>query len=208
MRLDESTGARMDRPDRYTRTAIALHWLVAALVLAQLAWGVWMQTIPKQPVGPRVDAFNLHKSLGMLILGLVMVRLGWRLTHRPPPLPPMPRWQALGARASHAILYLALIAQPIIGFLGSAASGYPVRLFGTTLPPLMARHDALKAELSGAHAAVATVLVATIAVHVAAAMRHALARDGVIERMWPRRTGAAARAQVPPREASRANVAS
>ena len=75
----------MDRPHRYSRTAIALHWLVAALVVAELAWGPWMQTIPKQPVGPRVDAFNAHKSLGILILALVLVRLGWRLAHRPPP---------------------------------------------------------------------------------------------------------------------------
>jgi cytochrome b561 len=177
-------------------------------VLAQLAWGLWMQTIPKQPVGPRVDAFNLHKSLGMLILALVLVRLGWRLAHRPPPLPPMRRWQALGARASHATLYVALIAQPVIGFVGSAASGYPVRLFGVTLPALMARHDALKAAMSSAHVAVATVLAATIAVHVAAAVRHARARDGVIERMWPRRARGEATGQLPPREASRANVAS
>lgn len=188
----------MDRPHRYSRTAIALHWLVAALVVAELAWGPWMQTIPKQPVGPRVDAFNAHKSLGILILALVLVRLGWRLAHRPPPLPPMPRWRALGARASHAILYLALVAQPLVGFMGSAASGYPVRLFGVVLPPLMDRHDALKAALSSAHAAVATVLAATIAVHVAAALWHARAGDGVIERMWPRRRGDAIRQRAAP----------
>ena len=83
-----------DETSRYTRTAIALHWLVAVLVIAQIAWGWWMQEIPKQPVGPRVDAFNLHKSVGMTIFALMALRLGWRLGHPPPPLPAMPGWQA------------------------------------------------------------------------------------------------------------------
>ena len=81
----------MSRCDRYTRTAVVLHWVVAALVLAQFAWGWFMQTIPKQPPGWRADAFNLHKSVGLLILALMLVRLGWRLSQRPPPLPPQER---------------------------------------------------------------------------------------------------------------------
>jgi len=66
--------------DRYSRTAIALHWLIAALVILQFGWGWWMQEIPKQPVGPRVDAFNLHKSIGMTIFALMAARLAWRRT--------------------------------------------------------------------------------------------------------------------------------
>ncbi|NDP43406.1 MAG: hypothetical protein GZ089_11935 [Aromatoleum sp.] len=68
------------RSERYTNIAIALHWLIAALVAAQIGWGWWMQEIPKQPVGPRVDAFNLHKSVGLTLLALTLLRLGWRLS--------------------------------------------------------------------------------------------------------------------------------
>lgn len=170
---------------RYTRTAVALHWLIAALVIAQIAWGWWMQGIAKDPVGPRVDAFNLHKSTGMLILALMLVRLGWRLCHPPPALPPMPRWQRIAARASHALLYTALIAQPVLGYLGSVASGYPVRVFGVELPAWGERNPVLKDAMGRAHLAVAVLLMAAITVHVGAALRHAVSRDGVMRRMLP-----------------------
>src|SRR4029079_6811662 len=78
---------------RYTTTAIVLHWVIAGLVCVQFAWGWWMQDIPKQPVGPRVDAYNLHKSFGMVLFALMLLRLGWRIGHPAPPLPAMPRWQ-------------------------------------------------------------------------------------------------------------------
>src|ERR1700686_301141 len=82
-----------DYATRYTTTAIVLHWLIAAAVIVLIGWGWWMQTIPKLPVGPRVDAFNLHKSIGMTVLLLMLVRIGGRARHRPPPLMPMPRWR-------------------------------------------------------------------------------------------------------------------
>ena len=66
----------MPPSDRYTRTAILLHWLIAVAVIVQFGWGWWMQDIPKQPVGPRVDAFNFHKSLGLTILVLMCIRVG------------------------------------------------------------------------------------------------------------------------------------
>ncbi len=172
---------------RYTRTAIALHWLLALLVIAQIAWGWWMQGIAKLPVGPRVDAFNLHKSMGMLILALMLVRIAWRAGHPPPPLPPMARWQRIAANVSHALLYAALVAQPVIGYLGSAWSGFPVRLFGFALPIWTSSHPVRKDAMSNAHLVVGIVLMMAIALHVAAALRHAAARDGVLARMLPRR---------------------
>ena len=69
----------MSPSDRYSRTAIALHWLIALAVIGQFAWGWWMQDIPKQPPGPRVDAFNLHKSIGLTILALMCVRVALAL---------------------------------------------------------------------------------------------------------------------------------
>ncbi|MEP7062832.1 MAG: cytochrome b [Betaproteobacteria bacterium] len=171
---------------RYTHTAIALHWLVAALVIAQVAWGWWMQGLAKDPVGPRVDAFNLHKSAGALIFALMLVRLGWRIGHRPPPLPPMPRWQHAAARLSHGLLYATLLAQPVIGYLGSVWSGYPVRLFGIVLPVWGGRHPELKDAMSDLHLVVAILLMIAIGLHVTAALRHAAKHDGVLQRMLPR----------------------
>ncbi len=171
-------------PQRYTRTAVLLHWLIAAMVSVQFCWGWWMQTIPKQPVGPRVDAFNLHKSVGLTLLALMLVRLGWRLAHRPPPLPPMPAWQALAARATHGALYVALLVQPLTGYLGSVFSGYPVKYFGLALPPWAGAHPALKDFLSAVHLATSWVLAAAVALHVAGAAKHALVdRDGLLARM-------------------------
>jgi cytochrome b561 len=174
--------------DRYTRTAMALHWLIAAVVVAQFAWGWSMQEIPKQPPGLRADAFNLHKSIGLTILLLMMVRLGWRALHPPPPLPPMPAWQARLAHANHALLYGALFVMPIAGYLGSAWSGYPVKYFGWTLPSWAAKHPELKDLCSTVHFASSWVLLAAVALHVAAAAKHAIVdRDGVLQRMLPRR---------------------
>jgi cytochrome b561 len=173
---------------RYTRTAIALHWIVAALVVVQVAWGWGMQEIGKQPQGLRADAFNVHKSIGIAILVLTVVRLGWRVAHRPPPLPPMPRWQRLLAHANHAVLYAALIVMPVAGFLGSVYSGYPIRAFGVTWPVLASRDDALKAAMSAVHLWTSFVLVAAIGLHVAGVGKHALVdRDGLLRRMLPRR---------------------
>ncbi len=170
--------------ERYTRTAIALHWLIALLVVAQFAWGWWMQTIPKQPPGIRADAFNLHKSVGLTIFALMVLRLAWRLRHRAPPLPPMPRWQAGLARCTHAALYAALLIQPLAGYLGSVFSGYPVKYFGMTLPAWGMRHEALKDLLSGVHLAVSWIIAALVLLHVAGALKHAwIERDGLLARM-------------------------
>src|SRR5512139_1692329 len=159
---------------RYTRVAVALHWSIAALVMGQFAWGWWMQGIPKQPVGPRVDAFNLHKSIGMTIFLLMVLRLAWRWRHPPPPLPPMPAWQAAAARATHVLLYVALLLQPIFGYLGSEVSGYPVKYFGMTLPGWAGKHEALKDALSIAHLVNSWVLATLVTLHVAGALKHAL----------------------------------
>lgn len=168
---------------RYTRPAVVLHWLIAAAVAAQIAWGWLMQTIPKSPPGLRADAFNVHKSVGLCIFALMLVRLGWRLAHAPPPLPPLPRWQLHAAKAVHAALYAALFVMPIAGYLGSVFSGYPIKWFGVTLPGWYPRAPLLKEWMSALHLATSVLLVSLVALHVAGALRHALRGDGVVARM-------------------------
>ena len=174
----------MPPSERYTRTAIALHWLIALAVIAQFTWGWWMQTIPKQPPGLRADAFNFHKSVGLTILALMMLRLLWRVRHPAPALPAMPKWQACLARGNHALLYIALFVQPLAGYLGSVYSGYPVKLFGMTLPAWGRADPTLKDFFSAVHYVNSWVLAGAVALHVAAALKHAFVdRDGLLSRM-------------------------
>ena len=169
---------------RYTRTAIALHWLIAIVVIGQIALGFWMQEIPKQPVGPRVNAFNLHKSIGLTVLMLMVVRLAWRATHAPPPPVAMPAWQERAARLSHWLLYACLFVQPLSGYLGSVFSGYTVRYFGLVLPAWADKNAMLKDVLSDVHAITGWILIGAIALHVAAALKHHFVdRDGLLHRM-------------------------
>jgi YVTN family beta-propeller protein len=175
-----------DSARRYTLTAAMLHWLIAAAVICMIAFGWWMQGIPKDPAGPRVNAYNLHKSLGILIFFLMLVRLAWRATHRPPPFPPMPRWQAWLARANHRLLYISLLLMPLAGFLGSAFSGRAIVLFGHALPAWFARNDAISSACRFVHLGLSWFLVAAISLHLAGAFKHRLIdRDGVLARMWP-----------------------
>jgi len=181
----------MNLPDtgpRYTKVAVTLHWLIAALVVAQLTLGWWMIEIPKQPVGVRAFWFNLHKSIGMTIAGLVLVRIAWRFRHPAPPLPAcVPAWQRRAASISHALLYACLLGMPLVGFLGSTYSGYPIKYFGITLPTWGYKSDPLKGFFSSVHLGLAWLFMTLIVLHTGAALKHLLInRDAVFWRMWPR----------------------
>jgi cytochrome b561 len=171
---------------RYGAVAIALHWTIAALAVAQVSLGWWMITLPDK-TGVQRDWFNLHKSLGLTIGMLMLARLAWRLAHPAPPYPPaLPRWQAIAARANHGLLYAALIAQPIAGYVGSSFTRYPIKYFGITLPSWGWDAPALKTLFSNIHFALACLIVALVALHIAAALRHLVRGDGIFERIWPR----------------------
>jgi cytochrome b561 len=175
--------SRFEPPPRYAPFAVALHWIVAALVLLQVTWGWLMQEVPKVPAGLRADTFNVHKSTGLVLLALMLFRLGWRLRHPPPSLDGLPRWQRTAARVNHLLLYAVLLLMPIAGYLGSEWSGYPVKWFGLTLPSWSGPHPALKDAMSDVHLALGVVLVVAVAVHVTAVLLHARAGDEVATRM-------------------------
>jgi len=183
--FDERVGVT---EPRYTRTAVLLHWVVAGMVFVQFPWGWWMQSIAKIPVGPRVNAYNLHKSIGLSILALVVARLVCRLMHQPPALPSMPAWQRRAARINHSLLYLVIVAMPIVGYLGSAFSGYPVKYFGWTLPSWSARHDTLKDVMSQVHLGLSFLLGGLVLLHLAAVIKHTVqgGRALLMRMAWPR----------------------
>jgi cytochrome b561 len=188
----------MPKSQRYTTVAVVLHWIVALVVIGQFALGWLMQEIPKSPPGQRAAVFNVHKSIGLTILLLMLVRLAWRLGHPPPALPPMPRWQARTALANHRLLYALLIVMALAGYLGSSFSGYPVRFFGLVLPSWAAKNDAMKELMSNVHLACAWLLAAAVALHLAAVVKHALVdHDGLLARMgWRTGTPRAGEARV------------
>ena len=172
--------------ETYTRTAIVLHWLIAAGVFAQITLGWWMIGIPKSPPGLRAYWFNVHKSIGITLGVLIVLRVLWRLAHRAPALPgSVPRWQRIAARISHAGLYVCMMLMPLTGYLGSSFTKYPIKYFGYTLPHWGWESPALKELMSQVHYLTVVVFMVLIAVHVAAALKHLLqGNDGVFRRMW------------------------
>jgi cytochrome b561 len=186
MKLEEPPVSAV-RTERYTRTAIVLHWLIGLTVLAQIGLGLWMIGIPKSPPGIRAYWFNVHKSIGITIGLLVLVRVAWRLAHHPPALPmSLRRWQRAAARVSHYALYVCMLVMPLSGYLGSSFTKYPIKYFGLTLPHWGWDAPHLKELTSQVHLVTVCVFIALIVLHVAAALKHRFVdRDGVFERMFP-----------------------
>lgn len=174
--------------DQYTRTAVALHWLVAGLIIAAVFLGWTMTSMAISPA--RLKAFNYHKWVGVTVLALAVFRLAWRLGHRPPPLLPMPRWQQLAAHGGHALLYLLMLVVPLSGWIYSNATGYPVVYLGKLpLPNLVGKDRALADTWQQIHVTLATALAVLVALHVLAALQHHfLHKDNTLRRMirWPR----------------------
>ncbi|WP_064697408.1 cytochrome b [Rhizobium aegyptiacum] len=171
---------------RYGAIAQGLHWLIAALVGALFAIGWFMTSLPPSP--DTIKVFNLHKSIGVAVLALMLLRVGWRLLSPPPPLPSSMSWIAqCAAKLCHLALYLLLFAQPLVGLLHSGAANFPVVVFGLfTLPALGVPDDALKQRLEDVHGLLAWITLVVIALHVGAALRHhLLLKDGVLRRMLP-----------------------
>jgi cytochrome b561 len=175
-------------PTRYTRTAIALHWLIAAAVLGQIAFGWYLELIPLG-TPPRAAVVNLHKSTGLVIGLLIVFRLAWRLTHTPPPLPEsMPAWEKSAARVNHVLLYACMLIMPIAGYTASNFSRFGVKFFNAvTLPPWGVDDRDIYALFNGLHVGTSYVFVTLIALHLLAAAKHLVfPRHAILRRMLPR----------------------
>jgi len=168
----------------YTRTAIALHWIAALLIVGNFLFGLYVADLPHSPAQLRDLAW--HKWAGMTILFLSAARLLWRLWHPAPALPAtMPAWQRRAAHASHFLLYVLFFATPITGWLFSSASGLQVVYFGVLpIPDLIGRSKETAHLLHAVHRWLAYALAAVVALHAAAAVRHHYVdRDDVLRRM-------------------------
>jgi cytochrome b561 len=175
---------------RYHGFSILLHWLLGAALIAVFVVGAYMADLPFSP--QRLKLYNWHKWAGVCILILSLLRLVWRLTHRPPELPAkiadaMPAWQRMAHHATHHGLYLLFFAVPLIGWAYSSAAGFPVVLFGVLpLPDFVPVDKALAELIKPWHEISAFAMMALVLLHVAGALKHALVdRDGLLQRMNP-----------------------
>jgi cytochrome b561 len=193
-------------PHRYSSVAIALHWAIALCILSMIPMGLWMTAAIERPESQALAyrIFQIHKSVGFLILALTVVRIVWRVTHRPPTLPgDMKRWEAFAAGATHVAFYGLMLALPLTGWL-YVSTGWAVSqdraldvatswfgLFPIPHLPGVAEltaqmRRALAFQAMGAHAWLAWGAVVLIVLHVGAALKHQfIDRDGVLSHMIP-----------------------
>ena len=173
---------------RYARPAIALHWLMACLIIALYFVGISISDIP---VGPdRILVVTWHKWIGVCVVLLWFMRVAARLTHTPPPLPAnSPAWQNTLAHGVHIALYVLMIAIPVSGWLMSSAKGFTTTFFGLfDLPNLIERDKTTAATLKEVHGLLANLLMVLVVAHIGAALKHQLIdKDNLMERMRPER---------------------
>lgn len=175
--------------ESYGIIAQAFHWLTAVLVFAQLGLGLYAAGLPVSLA--RLQWLSRHKSLGLAILALVLLRLLWRSMDRAPALPDaMPRWERRAAAANHWLIYVFLVLAPLAGWLHASAAGLSVNWFGLfQVADLLPKNPDLSDLFKQVHRACVAVLAVLLLGHIGAALRHAfLLRDRVVLRMLPWRS--------------------
>ena len=176
----------MNYSGSYTPTAIGLHWLIALAISATFGLGLYMYQLPLSPT--KLKIYSWHKWAGVTIFLLVLLRIVWRRTHRPPePVAGMPAWQHVAANLTHGLLYVLMIAVPLSGWLMSSAKGFQTVYFGMVpLPDLLAKNKELGNALTLVHKTLNFTLAGLVALHVLAAVKHHFFdRDEVLARMLP-----------------------
>lgn len=190
---------------RYTKTAVFLHWLVAIGLLFMIGLGLFMSDLPREgakssaydlfnlgvytwhlasEVSPRTFYFNLHKSIGVTLFAIILIRVYWRLTHQPPAyLDSLRAWEKKLAHFSHVVLYVLMVALPASGFTMTVFSKYGLHWFGLKLIPGL-DNAAVREFFLAVHQVLAFTLIAFILLHIAAALKHRLIdKDETMQRM-------------------------
>src|SRR5579859_7128034 len=182
---------------RYNAVAMIIHWLTALTVIGLLVVGNIMTDLPRtDPM--KLDLYNLHKSFGVTVFFLTLLRLAWRLTHQPPALPEeMPAWEKRAAHAAHWLFYGLLLGVPLLGWImvSAAPRNVPTVLFGVIewphIPYLADQEfewrKGMKELFENTHAAAAYTIAGLLVLHIGAALRHHfLLKDNVLRRMLPK----------------------
>lgn len=173
----------MSEIQRYTKAAVILHWLIAALMIANVVLGLCAESLPENWIRPTIDT---HKSIGITVLGLALLRVLWRFSHRPPEIPRAYRpWERRASHLVHALLYLLMFALPLSGWLHDSAwkdaASHPMQLFGTVPWPRVgwvtgiadpAFKERLHTLFGEWHTGFGYTLYVIFALHLAGALKH------------------------------------
>jgi len=193
--------------DRYTKTAIVLHWLIAIWILCMFGFGWFMTDLPQEAPkqmsydflnlgiytwelakeeSPRAFYYNLHKSSGITLLGLIALRVLWRIGHKPPaPLASYKAWERKLSTGAHHLLYLLMVAIPVTGLIMSIFSKYGVKWFGIKLFSGL-NDKGLREIFYEAHEITGLLLLVILAIHILGALKHKLIdKDDTMKRMMP-----------------------
>lgn len=171
-------------PPSYTATARALHWITAALVLTMIPIGLVMANLSLGPAGDVL--YDIHRSIGAVLMPIVLVRLVYRLSNPPPPLPAdIPAIQQLAAHTTHWALYVLLIVQAFAGWIATSAYRAPIKVFWLfELPPIWPVDQPFSEQLFGVHRVLGIAIALLLCVHIGAALyHHFIRKDDVLLRM-------------------------
>lgn len=179
---------------RYNNVAIVLHWTIAIIIIGQIAGGLYMHGLPNSsPI--KFDLYQLHKSFGLSVLALSLFRLGWRFTHKTPPLPAaMPGWQKIAAKGTHWLFYFLMLMTPFAGWaiVSASPTEIPTKWFGLIpIPHLpffadVVDREAMEHGIAERHEQFAFAILFLLVLHVGAALKHHFAdKDGVLRSMIP-----------------------
>lgn len=188
LRRDRASGTGVARRDRYDMATIALHWAIAILVVTLLCTGWYMVGVPKLTPA-RGFWYNLHKSLGIVTAGLIVILIARRSFRSAPALPAtMAGWERRAAHANHLAFYVLMVLSTAAGYVTSSFSRFGPKLFGIPLPHWGWDDVAQRTQYANAHRVITWIFAVLIVVHVAAALKHLLVdRDGIVARMLPGR---------------------
>ena len=189
----------------YTKTAKVLHWLIAIGIFGMFALGWYMSELPKEApkqmaydlfdlgvytwnlseeISPRTFYFNLHKSIGVTIFALILIRILWRITHRPPALlASYKAWESKLASGAHHLLYLLMVALPLSGIIMAIYSKYGIKWFGIELIKGLDNKD-MRELFYEAHEIIGLIILLVIIVHIIGALKHKfIDKDDTLKRM-------------------------
>ena len=174
-----------DTTTRYTRTAMALHWAAALLIVVAFFVGLWMAPLEISPL--KFRAYAYHKWMGITVFLIAFAHLAWRVAHPAPPPVAMPAWQLRASETAHVLLYLLMFLSPITGYLYSSAAGVQTVYLGLVpLPDLLGKDKLVANALQIVHSTLNYGFAALVVVHAAAAIKHhVIDRDGMLDRMLP-----------------------
>ncbi|MBS3744622.1 MAG: cytochrome b [Wenzhouxiangellaceae bacterium] len=170
----------------YGLVAQSFHWLVVAGITAQFIWA-W-RIDQTDSIRTQFTLVNQHKSIGMTVLGLVVLRLLWRAVNRPPAFPgSMSGWERRAASTAHWLLYALILVMPLTGWIYSSAAGFGAEFFGLLdIPDFVAQSERLESVFGTIHEWLAKAILLVVAIHVLAALRHQFVlKDGLLRRMLP-----------------------